>query len=52
VHHVEGQQLQRALAAVDRGVDQPVLRRPQRVLADHVVVGDDIFNVFALPGGL
>jgi hypothetical protein len=41
VHHVEGQQLQRTLFAVHRGVDQPVAAGLQRVLADDVVVGDE-----------
>ena len=39
MQHVKGQQLQCALAAVHRGVDQPVARGLQRKLADHVVVG-------------
>ena len=45
VDDVEGQQLQRALLAVDGGVDQPVARRLQRVLADDVVVGDQVAGV-------
>ena len=42
VHHIEGQQLQRTLLAVDRGVDQPVAAWLPRVAADHVVIGDQV----------
>jgi hypothetical protein len=45
VHDVHRQQLQRALAAVGRAVDEAVTLRLQRDVADDVVVGDEVAGI-------